>query len=207
MAETENIELDEQIAIRQDIKETRDSLGSKLEALEHEVKETANDAKSSVENQVKEVKKAFNLRYQVSRNPWPFVVGVVALGYLAGGRISRGKESTADTEGWIPDLNKRNGGSSSLRGVSFVDAKSTSNGHGGNPQLNSAMRAIKSTALGLLLGALGNAARDALPGSLSPHIKEMFDGVTKSFGAEPLRETQPRRAENEAARVLNPIPH
>lgn len=193
MAETENLIESDASVIRSNIEETRASLSSKIDALEHEVKETAGDARASVEKQVDEVRKAFDLKYQISRNPWPFLAGAAVLGFLSGGALSKRRPvSAALTPGWLPEKSRRNG-EPAFQGA--VHSEGRLNGNAQRPQLEQAMQLVKATALGVVLSALREVTTDALPRSLAPHISELIDGVTQSLGGKPIRSTPAREAE------------
>lgn len=191
MVETEDLSSADPSEIRQSIKETRASLSSKLEALEHEVKETAQEAKSSVEQQVEEVKQAFNLKHQVRRRPWQFMGGALVLGFVVGRALTPQREDVPEQR-WQP-LWKR--------GADPAAANLHANGGGmlrhstassRGSQLHDTVQVIRGAALGVLLNVLREAAKEAVPSSFVPKVHEMFDGVGKSLGAktstdEPLR--------------------
>ena len=178
MVETEDLAASDPSTIRHSIDETRASLSSKLDALEHEVKETASEAKSSVEHKVEEVKKAVNLRYQVSQHPWPFVAGAIVLGVIAGGMLRKRRSNSSAAE-WQPAW-QGNGGTSVKNVISNGDSASK----GPRTQLHDTMDAVKGVALGVLLSTLRKVAKEALPESLAPQVNEMFDGVGRSVGTE-----------------------
>lgn len=93
-------------AIREQIRETQESLASKLSTLEDKVvdtvtnttesvsqtvenvKETVNDTiesvKESVDSTVQTVKRTFDLEYQVHERPWLMIGGSFAAGFLTG---------------------------------------------------------------------------------------------------------------------------
>ncbi len=87
---------------RADMDETRAALSEKLETLEHQVVDTVQGAsnavadtvesvKDAVHDTVVNVKDALNLHLQVKRHPWGVLAGSIALGYLLGYLLFRGR--------------------------------------------------------------------------------------------------------------------
>jgi|GEM_PF-4553655 len=71
--------------IREQIEQTRASLGKKLESLETEVRSSVLDASQSVRERIDRIKRAFDVDYQVKEYPWVSVSLAFGVGFILSG--------------------------------------------------------------------------------------------------------------------------
>jgi ElaB/YqjD/DUF883 family membrane-anchored ribosome-binding protein len=69
-------------SIREQIEQTRASLGRKLESLETEVRSGAVEASHSVRERIDRIKRAFDLDYHVKQHPWRSVSLAFGVGFV-----------------------------------------------------------------------------------------------------------------------------
>jgi ElaB/YqjD/DUF883 family membrane-anchored ribosome-binding protein len=115
MDHSAEMSIQETLAIRNQMDETRTALTEKLELLEKQVSDTVQGAadtvenvkhavedtvatmKSSVRDTVDAVSEAFNLAHHVERRPWTMVAGAAAVGFVGGYMLThKSRDERAD---------------------------------------------------------------------------------------------------------------
>jgi len=161
------------------------------------VKEGVQEAVGSVVDSVKET---FNVRRHVERHPWAMFGGAVMLGAFAGilvGNRSRRRRAAApaavETVGDAPARPAhRNGhGHGNGHGGSRKAAKaaSTPTEAEGGP-FQSSLRALKSLAIGTLMGALRDVLVKAVPSNVASELAGVVDDMTTKLGGKTLRRSE-----------------
>jgi ElaB/YqjD/DUF883 family membrane-anchored ribosome-binding protein len=195
--------------LREQIRETQESLASKLSTLEdkvvstvtnttesvtdtvetvkEKVEDTIEAVKETVEATVESVKRTFDLEYQVRERPWLMMAGSCAAGFLAG-RLLPGAAHSAGS--YMSHL--RGEGPPRARSVAAAETLSRPNGstraeqEGLIPRLthqfHDELEQVKGLALGALFGLVRDWATQNLPGNLAPQIHEVIDNVTAKLG-------------------------
>jgi ElaB/YqjD/DUF883 family membrane-anchored ribosome-binding protein len=89
MDTTQGLEGDSPEVIREQIEQTRVSLGRKLETLETEVRSSVHDASESVRERIEHVRRVFDVRHQIGEHPWVGVSAALGVGYVLGSVSAR----------------------------------------------------------------------------------------------------------------------
>lgn len=84
MDTTQGLEGESPEIIREQIEQTRASLGHKLETLETEVRSSVQDASDSVRERIEKVRRAFDVRYHICEHPWIVTSAAIGVGYFLG---------------------------------------------------------------------------------------------------------------------------
>jgi ElaB/YqjD/DUF883 family membrane-anchored ribosome-binding protein len=196
--------------IREQIRETQESLVSKLSTLEDKVvntvtnttesvsqtvesvKDTVTDTietvKDSVESTVQTVKRTVDLEYQTQQRPWLMVGGSFAAGFLAG-RLFPSAVRTA--EEFVSEMRTETPSAQRYSAAAETRATETNgssrNGHEDwlgllANQFRGELEQAKGLAIGALLGLARDWATQNLPGNLAPHVQELVDNMTSKLG-------------------------
>jgi ElaB/YqjD/DUF883 family membrane-anchored ribosome-binding protein len=196
--------------IREQIRETQQSLASKLSTLEDKVvntvtnttetvsqtvenvKETVADTietvKGTVDSTVQSVKRTFDVEYQVQQRPWLMMGGSFAAGFLAGrllpGAVRTAEEFVSEVAGEAPS-GPRFTSAASTRGPE-ANGAAGARGESWLGWVANQFRGELEQARGIAIGALFGLARDwatqNLPGNLAPHVQEVVDNLTAKLG-------------------------
>jgi ElaB/YqjD/DUF883 family membrane-anchored ribosome-binding protein len=201
--------------IRHQIEQTRSSLTEKLETLESQVKETVQNVTStventvesvkskvegtvdavtsSVENTVESVKRTFDVERQVSAHPFAMTGGTMLVGMAAGYFLSSLRRPAAPRHWSAPrpsaaPLPERLTAGNGLSRPS-EPARSAGGGllSGLLDQFGPEIDKLKSTAIGMVLGAARDLIKEKVPPSLTAHVDELIDNVTRKAGGEVIR--------------------
>ncbi len=84
MDTTQGLEGNSPQIIREQIEQTRASLGHKLETLESEVRSSVQDASDSVRERIERLKRVFDVSHQIREHPWVTTAAALGIGYLIG---------------------------------------------------------------------------------------------------------------------------
>jgi len=200
---------DEPEVLREQIRETQESLASKLSTLEDKVvstvssttesvsetvesvketvAETVENVKDTVTETIETVKRTFDLEYQVQQHPWLMMAGSCAAGFAVGRLLPA---ATRSAEHFVSHLSS---GKPHARFASSTPAAapqangSTQGEHEGwlaslAHQFGGELEQVKSLALGALFGLARDWASKNLPGNLAPRVEEVFDNMTTKLG-------------------------
>jgi ElaB/YqjD/DUF883 family membrane-anchored ribosome-binding protein len=201
---------DEPEVLREQIRETQESLASKLSTLEDKVvntvssttesvsetvenvketvAETVENVKEKVTETIETVKRTFDLEYQVQEHPWLMMAGSCALGFAAGRLLPRAVHTA---EHFMSHLGEGATHRSRFAGAAPAPSPppngSAQGEHGGwfanlAREFGAELEQVKGLALGALLGLARDWATQNLPGNLAPHIEEMVDNLTAKVG-------------------------
>ena len=189
--------------IKQQMSETRSSLGDKLETLEQKVTETVKDAtravsetvqtvsdtvdttvsniSESVETVKESVKETFNLTGHIERNPWVALGASVAAGYALGMLLPTPRQvGISSPTGQPPAVPP------SAEPATFASSGSAAASSAEPSPWASLFDQLK----GLALGATAAVARDAiaeiLPESMKPSLGGIINSFTESLGVPTL---------------------
>lgn len=201
--------------IRNKMEQTRSSLADKLETLENEVRGTVEGATNAVTNTVEtvqqtvanvtegvqetvesvkeSVKETLNVRGHVERHPWAMFGGAVMVGCFAGMLVNRSRRRPATTSASAEPVREapaarhgyRNGHGN---GASRKEAKAASTEESG--PLHSSLNALKSLAIGTLMGALRDVIVKAAPSNLTSELAGVVDDMTTRLGGKTLRRSE-----------------
>lgn len=191
--------------IKQQMSETRSSLGEKLETLEHKVTETVQDAtkavnetvqavsetvdstvsniSESVETVKESVKETFNLSGHVERNPWLAFGASVAAGFALGMLLppTRREPYSSSATGLPPGVPPPTPEPMPLS--STGSSPSTSE----EPSAwTSLFDQLKGLALGATVAVAQDAIADMVPEGMKPSLSGIFNTFTESLGVEPI---------------------
>jgi ElaB/YqjD/DUF883 family membrane-anchored ribosome-binding protein len=200
--------------IRQEIEQTRSSLTEKLETLESQVKSTVHNVTakvedtvetvkskvegtvdavtSTVESTVQSVKETFNLERQVRQHPFAMAGGTLLFGAAAGYFLTslrrpampRHWSAPRPAAAPAPAPQRLTGGNGASRVPEPARPGLLS---GLLEQFGPEIDKLKSTAIGMVLGAARDLLKEKLPPSLSGHVDELVDNVTRKAGGEVIR--------------------
>jgi len=200
--------VEEPKVIREQIRETQESLTSKLSTLEDKVVNTVTDTtetvaetvesvketvadtiesvKETVGSTVDTVKRTFDLNYQVQQRPWLMMGGALAAGFLTG-RLLPGAAERATS--WASNLAFE--GQRYARTAALVAAPLGNGSVRAEPQglvgrlthqFHDELEQVKGLALGALFGVARDWAKQHLPPNLAPQVEEVIDNVTTKLG-------------------------
>jgi hypothetical protein len=191
--------------IRQEIEQTRSSLTEKLETLESQVKGTVESVRSkvegtveavtsSVESTVETVKQTFDLERQVRLHPLAMTGGTMLVGVAAGYFLSSLRRPALPRHWSAPrpagappvTAERRTGGNGPARSYE-QPARSGGLLSGLLEQFGPEIDKLKATAVGMVLGAARDFLKEKLPPSMSAHVDELVDNVTRKAGGEVIR--------------------
>lgn len=178
MGEAEDLSEKGPEELKKDIEKTRASLSEKLDSLGTEVSETVKEATNSAEKMVSNVKASFSLRHQVQVHPWPLFFTSVVVGFGTGvylGRSQLKSPKSGEPRAQTPLYTSRNRGSG--RKSSFAQL---------TDYFEEEIRGLKAIAIGTLVGALRDIAKDAAPTSLANKVGEVADRATEKLGGHPV---------------------
>jgi ElaB/YqjD/DUF883 family membrane-anchored ribosome-binding protein len=194
--------------IREQIRDTQESLASKLSTLEdkvvhtvtgttesvaetvEQVKETVSETiesvKETVESTVETVKRTFDLPYQTRQHPWLMMAGSCAAGFVVG-RLLPG--ATRSGAGWASHLvseGERYAAPSPAAQAPRPNGSVRAQGPGWFDRLahqfHGELEQVKELAIGALFGLVRDWAKRQLPGNLAPHVEGVLDNVTAKLG-------------------------
>jgi hypothetical protein len=191
--------------IRHEIEQTRSSLTEKLETLESQVKGTVESVKSKVEgtveavtsgveSTVETVKRTFDLERQVCLHPLAMTGGTLVLGMAAGYFLSSLRRPAPLPRHWsaprpaaamVPPAERFSSGDGAPRRQEPARAGGMLSGV--LEQFGPEIDKLKSTAVGMVLGAARDFLKEKLPQSMSAHVDELVDNVTRKAGGEVIR--------------------
>jgi len=202
--------------IRHQMEQTRSSLADKIEALENEVRGTVEGATSAVTNTVEtvqqtvenvkegvqetvetvkeSVKETFNVRKHVERHPWAMFGGAVMVGCFAGMLVGRARRAAAAATPVAaePPREVRHGhrnGHGHGNGASRKAAKAAAATEEEHP-FQSSLKALKSLAIGTLMGALRDVIVKAVPSNVASDLAGVVDDMTTRLGGKTLRRSE-----------------
>lgn len=194
--------------IRHQMEQTRSSLADKIEALESEVRgivegatsavantvetvqETVENVKEGVQDAVESVKETFNVRKHVERHPWAMFSGAFMVGCLAGTLLGRSRKParTAAVAETAKGPAARNG-HGHRNGASRKATKAAATEEESGP-LHSSLKALKSLAIGTLMGTLRDVIVKAAPSNLVSDLAGVVDDMTTRLGGKTLRRSE-----------------
>jgi hypothetical protein len=186
--------------LREQIRETHESLASKISTLEDKVVGTVNNTaeavtetvetvKEKVSETIQTVKRTFDLEYQVREHPWSMMAGAVGAGFLTA-RLLPG--ATRSAKEFVSHLKEERPSSRSPY-LSPAAATPAPNGQDNAPgqgsllshladQFHDELEQVKGVALGTLFGLARDWAIQNLPDKLAPHVQEVLDNITTKLG-------------------------
>jgi ElaB/YqjD/DUF883 family membrane-anchored ribosome-binding protein len=194
--------------IREQIRDTQESLASKLSTLEDKVVHTVSDTtesvaetvetvketvadtiesvKETVESTVESVKRTFDLPYQVRQHPWLMMAGSCAAGFLVG-RLLPG--ATRSAAGWASSLasgTRRYARPSAPAEAPRANGSTGAEGPGWferlTHQFHDELEQVRGLAIGAVFGLARDWAKEQLPGNLAPKVEEVLDSITTKLG-------------------------
>jgi ElaB/YqjD/DUF883 family membrane-anchored ribosome-binding protein len=168
MDTTQGLEGDSPQVIREQIEQTRASLGHKLETLETEVRSSVQDASDSVREGIDKVKRTLDLRYQIREHPWVATSAALGVGYLLGSADLRRVRSTADTGQEALKSGRR-------AAAGWLERR-----------LGAERERVRALSYGLGLAFIKELVRRSLPARISP-VAERFLGTPSKTHSEMTR--------------------
>jgi ElaB/YqjD/DUF883 family membrane-anchored ribosome-binding protein len=163
MDTTQGLEGDSPEVIREQIEQTRASLGHKLETLETEVRSSVQDASDSVREGIDKVKRAVDVRYQIREHPWIATSAAVGLGYLLG---------TTDLSGLRSATN---------RGRERFQSGRRAAAGWFERRLGAEKERARTLSYGLGLALVKELVRRSLPARVSPIAERFMGGTPESY--------------------------
>jgi ElaB/YqjD/DUF883 family membrane-anchored ribosome-binding protein len=190
MDTAQGIDSDSPEMIREQIEETRASLGQKLESLETEVRSSVQGASDSVKETVNNVKRAFDMRYQVRSRPWVAVGAAFGVGLALGamacnqpwGQASGTQRGAMGERGSGRGRGERRLGSSSFGWM--------------RRQVQPEIDTVKSVAIGAAVSLIGDLLKEALPQGFRSRIDPIVSSAAQKLGGK-RASTSPRRGEEQ----------
>jgi ElaB/YqjD/DUF883 family membrane-anchored ribosome-binding protein len=195
--------------LREQIRETQESLVSKLSTLEDKVvstvtnttesvtetvenvketvAETVGAVKDTLEETIESVKRTFDLELQVREHPWLMMAGSCAAGFLAGRLLPGAARHAEDfveelATGPMPQASSF----SSAEGTPLPNGSQRPRREGWLTQLahqyHEEIEQVKGLALGALFGLARDWAAQNLPSNLAPQVKEIIESLTAKVG-------------------------
>jgi len=178
--------------IRENMERTRESLTAKLETLENKVvgsvqqatfavTDTVSSVKETMHEGVEHVKDAFDVTAHVDRHPWLMFGGAVLAGMAVSNVLlpppSRGVEYRPDPRG-SPEP---------FRSVNAEAAqRPAENQHSWLGGLEPEFDKLKGLALGVTMGLVRDALKEAVPPPIAGYVSDIIDDVTKKVGGRPV---------------------
>jgi len=196
---------DEPEVTRAQMDETRASLSEKLETLEHHVvdsvqgttdavQETVANVKDAVHDTVAGVKDLFDPRLQMQRHPWLLVGGSIALGYLGGYLLLRGRgpdrpavqEAQPSARPLGPWTNRQHNGVVKER--RFVEeASEPGRPSGVGSRFGPEIAKLEGLVIGTVLGVVRDMIADSVPEPMKAQFGDVMDSFTAKLGGEPVQ--------------------
>jgi ElaB/YqjD/DUF883 family membrane-anchored ribosome-binding protein len=168
MDTTQGLEGESPEVIREQIEQTRASLGHKLETLETEVRSSVQDASDSVRERLEKVRRAFDVRYHIREHPWIATSAAIGVGYALGASN-------------LSDLRaKRIGSRAYMQGGRRTAAKWLER------RLGAEKERVRALSYGLGLAFIKELVRRSLPPRIAP-IAERFMGSGEPHYSEKAR--------------------
>ncbi len=168
MDTTQGLEGESPEVIREQIEQTRASLGHKLETLETEVRSSVQDASDSMRERIERVRRAFDVRYHIREHPWIATSAAIGVGYFLG---------TAN----LGDFRARGvENPSGIRGGRRIAAEWLER------KLGAEKERVRALSYGLGLAFIKELVRRSLPSRIAP-IAERFMGPGESRYSETAR--------------------
>ena len=171
--------LDSPDAIRAQIEQTKSRLFERLAQIEIELKGEVDDAKGFVQKTIADVRESLNVRHQIESHPLPFVGGSVAIGFALGRAIfNSAREHLQESEERLhagsrmaEQIDRKKFRSSAL--------KSSGGAHSVFKKLNEnfgdEIQQAKRLAVGAIIGAVGNVAKNSMSPTLSKKVGEVIE--------------------------------
>lgn len=193
--------------IKQQMSETRSSLGDKLETLEQKVTETLKDTKeavsetvenvtSSVGETVDKVKETFNLSGYIERNPWLALGGSIAAGYALGMMFLPKSERTTASS-FVADH-----GSHPMASVAATAYQAPTTGHDYETPVSAAPEES-----GSMLSSLASMADKAGLGPVLDQFRGFAIGIATSFAEEMIANALPEKFKSSVADLMSSVTH
>jgi len=192
---------DETEVIRQQMADTRNSMTSKIEALEQTVTNTVMETKAAVTDSVETVKdavtstvstvadtvsgtvetvkSAFDMGQHVQNHPWVMFGGAVAVGFI-GGRTLGSVGSHASN-----GSNETNATPSLPFESASANGHAHANGNGHSSFITPVVQAVKGLALGAVSKVISDLMADTLPQDWTESITHSFDSWREDMMAAP----------------------
>jgi len=215
-----------------EMEQTRSAMTEKLEALENEVvekvrpvatavervadaaagivesvKDTVNEVKEKVEATASAVTSAFDLRKQTEAHPWVVFGMAATTGCLVGSflarRSSRGHRKAQ--AGSAPKQGRETNGKSHHTKATPAKTARESATSGQNSWFVESLQHLKGLAVGALMSAVRDLAKQGIPGNLGEKIAEEVECMTRKMGAEPIQgpvlpqDSEPKQESSEDA--------
>ena len=185
--------------IREQIRETQESLASKLSTLEDKVvdtvtnttetvSQTVENVKETVSDTIESVKRTFDLEYQVQQRPLLMIGGSFAAGFLAGrllpGAVSTAKEFDSEVRSEVPSAPRYTPAAAARATEPTEPARNGQENWLGwvANQFRDELEQAKGLAIGALFGLARDWATQNLTGNLAPHVQEVVDNLTAKLG-------------------------
>jgi len=184
------------------VKETVQNVTSKVEdtveTVKSRVEGTVDAVTSTVESTVQSVKETFNVERQVRRHPYAMCGGTMVVGMAAGYFLTSLRRPALPRHWSAPRPASRPAPAPAPApqrltsdGAPRVSEPARSSGPGllGGllEQFGPEIDKLKATAIGMVLGAARDLLKEKLPPSLSGHVDELIDNVTRKAGGEVIR--------------------
>jgi len=195
--------------IRQQMRETRESISEKVDALEQHVLSTIHDATDSVtstvetvrdavqgtvhsvtdsvEQTVEAVKKALDIRRHVERHPWGMLAGAMLAGYFGGRLLAASqplgiKEFSSRSE-YVPTVPVQREANRLESGKSEGDCREQT-----GERFEPAVGKLKKLAINASAGLIGDMILSAVSPSMRNEVAAVIDEFAQALGAEPLHQ-------------------
>jgi hypothetical protein len=173
-----------------------------VQTVKQTVEDTVGTVKDTVTGTVRTVQNTFDLRRQVEEHPWPMFVGSVAVGFLAGNLLPHHHRviRRMTRSGQAPRTPYR-GTASGSQGVGLAShpvpesradpAEQSRPQHRGirsgiGEQFAPEIDKPKSLAIGMAVGLVRDAIKNAVAPNISARVEEVIDGFTTKLGGEPI---------------------
>jgi ElaB/YqjD/DUF883 family membrane-anchored ribosome-binding protein len=213
MEETRSALADKLGAITQKISGTVESVTDAVEGTVETVQETVENVGETAQEAVEAVKETFNLPKQFNRNPWLFVGGSVALGFVAGKLLSAAQRrvrephrpATSLSAGDMPRYMAQSAEytAEAPRGdrLKRHSRKETGNGHDRAPQKSEEpsllgglvqkfmpdLTKLKELALGTVFATARDLMAQNMPQGLKKEVVHLMDDMAVHAGGKPIQ--------------------
>jgi hypothetical protein len=170
-----------------------------VETVKGTVEGTVESVKESVQGTVDTVKDAFDFASHYDRNPWLFVGGSVAVGFLVDRMMPPPRAMIREARHAFQGVTSSFGGRSDGNGAHAYAAAPAAAGPGWMEQLTGSFSGeisrLKSLAIGTALGLVRDSLTQNAPEPLRPRIAEVINDITARLGGEriegPLMKEEP----------------
>jgi len=188
--------------IQQQMEETRASLSNKIEALENQVADTVQTATDVVHNTteavaetvesvkesvgeitdkvgdtVRSVVHTFDISEQVEKRPWLVFGGAIGLGCLAGWYL-RSRSRPRKVSGTMRSFAATTPSAAAYE-TAATPAEAKQPGW-----VSKELGRVRGLAIGMVMGAVRDLARESLPDMISTRVAEEVDNLTPQLGGE-----------------------